>query len=132
MNDIKDTAFDFYINKDNSCAETVIKSACAQFGIEMDESAVKAVGSFSGGCGVGDLCGAAAGALAAIGLKYGSGNVHGSEVQRDKMKQFMGIFKSEFGCTDCEVLKPQHKREDVRCFYVVEKTLELLSSIFDD
>ena len=86
---ITEVAKKYFLEQDNSCSEATLKAAAELFEIEIDDKLVKAIGSFSGGCGVGDLCGTAAGALAAIGLKYGTGCVHECEIQKNKMKDFM-------------------------------------------
>ena len=131
MDSVKDTARRLFIEQDNSCAEATLKGASELYGLELSDDLIKAIGSFSGGCGVGDLCGAAAGGLAAIGLKYGTGCVHESDIQREKMKLFMKEFGEMFHSSDCEKIKAEFRREDVRCLEVVEKTLRLIGLIFN-
>ncbi|MBQ6835427.1 MAG: C-GCAxxG-C-C family protein [Clostridia bacterium] len=131
MNSVKETAYQLFIEQDNSCAEAVLKGACRLYELPLSEDLVKVIGSFAGGCGVGDLCGACAGGLAAIGLKYGNGCLHKCEEQREKMKAFMNEFSTMFHSTDCEKIKAEFRKEDVRCLEVVEKTLGLIGLIFD-
>lgn len=131
MDSVKDTARRLYIEQDNSCAEAILKGASELYGLTFSDDLLNAIGSFSGGCGVGDLCGAAAGSLAAIGLKYGNGCIHKNDVQREKMKLFMKEFGQMFHSSDCEKIKAEFRREDVGCLEVVEKTLRLIGLIFN-
>ena len=47
------------------------------------------------------------------------------------MKAFMNEFSTMFHSTDCEKIKAEFRKEDVRCLEVVEKTLGLIGLIFD-
>lgn len=131
MEDLKEIAHRLYIEEDNSCAESVLKGACELYELPLDENVIKVIGSFSGGCGVGDLCGTAAGGLAAIGLKYGDGFVHKNTLQKEKMKLFMTKYQEMFKSTDCNELKTVYKKEKIKCLELVEKTLQLIGCIFN-
>ena len=49
MNSIKDTAWQLFIEQDNSCAEAVLKGACQLYDLPLSEDLVKVIGSFAGG-----------------------------------------------------------------------------------
>jgi len=68
------------------------------------ETAINLASCFGEGMGgAGCLCGAASGALMAIGLFLGPGQ--SSKKVRDKGREFHDIFRSEFGAVCCRILK---------------------------
>ena len=127
-----DVAKDCFLNQDMSCAESVFTGGCAQHGIAVTPELIKAMGSFSGGCASGNLCGAAAAGVAIIGIKLGTGKIHQCPQHKEAVKQFMAAFQETFGDTACSVLTPKYKKPDVRCLEIVEKTLEILDNVLQE
>lgn len=122
-------AKDCFLNQDMSCAESVFTGGCQQHGIAITPELINAVGSFSGGCATGNLCGAAAAGVAIIGIKLGVGKIHQAPQHKEAVKQFMQRFEETFGHTACSELTPKYKKPDVRCLEIVEKTLQILAEV---
>lgn len=92
-----------YFNNGYSCSESMIKWAI-QEGLVNDELLPVAT-SFSGGMGVGCLCGAVAGAQMIIGATYGRENKSGNEViARAKAKELVQRFMETHKATCCRIL----------------------------
>ena len=92
-----------YFNNGYSCSESMIKWAIDE-GLVSEEFLPVAT-SFSGGMGVGCLCGAVAGAQMIVGSQFGRGNKAGNEViARVKAKELMQRFMETHKATCCRIL----------------------------
>ena len=119
-------AREFFVTQNKSCSEAVFLTACKTYGFSHGEDTLKAVGAFSGGVGCERICGAAAGAVCILGLKYNTGEAHSSLLMREKCAAFLKEFMNYYGSDLCKVIKPLHRKADVRCLSVVEVTLDIL------
>lgn len=92
-----------YFQSGYSCSESMIKWAIDE-GLVNNELLSVAT-SFSGGMGVGCLCGAVAGAQMIIGSQYGRDNNYQNDViARAKAKEFIQKFMETHKATCCRVL----------------------------
>lgn len=92
-----------YFNNGYSCSESMIKWAIDEGLVTSD--ILPLATSFSGGMGVGCLCGAVAGAQMIIGAQFGRENKAGNEViARAKAKELMQKFMEVHKATCCRVL----------------------------
>lgn len=123
---LQDKASDYFLNKDKNCAEAVFLAANDIYNLGTSDDAVKSIGVFGGGIGIGRLCGAAAGAVTAIGLRYSKGHAHGSSEMMEKASAFITDFTEFFKSDLCKDIKPVYRKDDVRCLEVVKKAAELL------
>ena len=92
-----------YFNNGYSCSESMIKWAIDE-GL-VSEDLLSVATSFSGGMGVGCLCGAVAGAQMILGSQFGRANKAGNEeIARAKAKELVQRFTEKHGATCCRVL----------------------------
>ena len=92
-----------YFNNGFSCSESMIKWAIDE-GLVSKELLPVAT-SFSGGMGVGCLCGAVAGAQMILGAQFGRENKAGNEnIARKKAQELMQRFMEKHKATCCRVL----------------------------
>ena len=92
-----------YFNNGYSCSESMIKWAIDEGLVSKDILPVAT--SFSGGMGMGCLCGAVAGAQMIIGFQYGRENQMNNEVvARAKAKELIQRFMETHKATCCRVL----------------------------
>ena len=92
-----------YFNNGYSCSESMIKWAIDE-GL-VSEDVLPLATPFSGGMGVGCLCGAIAGAQIIIGSQFGRENKKGNEnIARVKAKELIQRFTQKHGATCCRVL----------------------------
>ena len=92
-----------YFNNGYSCSESMIKWAIDENLVSADLLPVAT--PFSGGMGVGCLCGAIAGAQMIIGANYGRNNKFENEVlARAKAKELIQRFMETHKATCCRVL----------------------------
>lgn len=89
------------------CAESVLLATCEEFGVDVDKKVVPKIAyAFAGGIGnTGDVCGAVAGAVMAIGLIRERGKSM-EEMMRvlEAAAEFRRRFESEMGTIRCREL----------------------------
>ena len=123
-----------YFKNGFSCSESMIKWAIDEGLVE--ENLLSVATAFSGGMGVGCLCGAVSASQMIIGSLYGRDNKFDNEViARVKAKEFMMKFMEKHKATCCRVLtrgmemaSPERK---AHCANMIEECPLILSEIID-
>ena len=88
------------------CSQQVLMEWAVELGYDREEAARMAA-PFGGGMFHGDTCGAVAGAMIAIGMKYGNSDPNGFEkdlAMREIVKKFQDEFIARNGTTICREL----------------------------
>lgn len=123
---IEERAYEYFINQGKNCAESVILAANDEYGLKLDETAIKAIGAFGGGIKCGSLCGALAGGAGAIGAKFIETDAHHCPALDEKLPAFIAACTEKFGSQRCDEIKPKFFKEDVRCLDVVQSACKIL------
>ena len=121
-----------YFNNGFSCSESIIKWAIDE-GL-VSEELLPVATSFSGGMGVGCLCGAIAGAQMVIGAQFGRNNKANHENEaRMKAKELVQKFMEKHKATCCRILtkglemgSPERK---AHCTNMVEECEKLVKDL---
>lgn len=124
-----------YFNNGYSCSESMIKWAIDE-GL-VSEDILPLATPFSGGMGVGCLCGAVAGAQMIIGAQFGRENKAGNEIiARKKAQELMQRFMEKHKATCCRVLTrgmefsgPNRKAHCTNMVEYCQKLVEELVSV---
>lgn len=124
-----------YFNNGYSCSESMIMWAVDEGLVSTDMLPVAT--SFSGGMGVGCLCGAVAGAQMIIGAQFGRENKFSNEVvARTKAKELVQRFMETHKATCCRVLtrglemgSPERKAHCTNMVNDCQKIVEELTQI---
>jgi C_GCAxxG_C_C family probable redox protein len=101
----KETATDFFEGVFN-CASSVFGAFCEDYDLDT-ELALKLTGGMGGGFGEGEICGALAGAVLVVGLKYGQyipGDKGTKANCNAKRAQVIEAFRGKYGAIDCNDL----------------------------
>ncbi len=97
----------FAIKKEGAnCAQAVACAFCEDFGMSKEQMMLVSSTLGAGMC-VGEVCGAASGAMLVLGLKYGSAKADDKEAKKlvkAKGREFMKSFHQAFGAVRCESL----------------------------
>ncbi len=120
--------YKYFIEQDGNCAESTLLSLCEKYGIEMDRETMKLVSAFGAGMGCGKTCGALCGAMAVLGKLKVEGRAHATPDFASLCADFVAKFENDLGGTDCSVLKPMYRTDELRCL----KTVELTTKCFDE
>ena len=121
-----------YFNNGYPCSESMIMWAIEEGLVSKD--VLPLATSFSGGMGVGCLCGAVAGAQMIIGAQFGRENKAGNDViARSKAKELIQKFMEEHKATCCRVLtrgmemgSPERK---AHCTNMVESCQKIIETL---
>lgn len=116
----------YFLDEGLNCAVSVLLAANEYYSLGLSRDDAQLITAFGGGLGCGNLCGALAGAQAALGkilLEEGS---LGTPEFREACAGFLAKFKEEFSCEMCEKVKELHADADTRCYPVVSKTCDML------
>ena len=126
---LKDVVRKYYTEQDFNCAESISRGANEYFALGLDESALRMLGGFGGGCCAGRLCGACAGSVAVLSSVFIQTRAHQEEAARDHVRDFMEAFIEVLGSDLCDELKKKYwdgERESAKCLLTVEKAADLL------
>lgn len=116
---MEDRVYDYFINRDYNCAETILRVANDEYGLGLQEQDFKLVSAFGGGLGCEKTCGALCGALAAIGYLKVTERAHATENFKELCSGFVQKFEDELGSIDCDALKLKYRNEETRCLKTV-------------
>ncbi len=97
----------FALKKEGAnCAQAVACAFCEDFGIKQEDM-MRTSSMFGGGMCVGEVCGAASGAMMILGFKHGSAKFddkEGKKRAKIKGREFMQRFRDTFGMVRCQNL----------------------------
>lgn len=127
-----DVAEKYYLNGDYNCAESVLLAANEAYGFGLDaENCLKLVSAFGGGMGSGRLCGAIAGAMAALGFAAVTGRAHGTEGFKELCADTAAQLEAALGAESCAKVKPVYFKEGTRCLETVRIACGVLEKQLD-
>lgn len=130
MNLIEKTVELYDEKYDLNCAECILKAANGCYDLNISEQTMKAMASFGGGMSIGSVCGAATGAIAAIGIMFTRDRGHESPQVKEMTFEFMNIFGEKLGTLQCYELKERHRKNDKeRCIHMMRIAAESLEDI---
>ena len=98
-------AVDYY-SKNFNCAQSVFAAFSEKYGLD-EKTALKTASGFGAGLRNGEVCGAVAGAVMAIGLRYGQYDSEDAEAKKicyQKTEEFADKFREENGAVSCREL----------------------------
>ena len=124
-------ADDYMGRNDLNCAETMLYAANEHFGVGLSETALKAAAPFGGGIGREKACGAATGALMALGCLFAADRSHRDPTIKEISEEFLTRFHETFGSLDCVDIKQTHRTEERGCKPVVELAARVLEEVID-
>lgn len=117
---LRDTVRDYFLDQDYNCAETTLRVLNDRYGLNLTEADFKLVSGFGGGCGYGIICGALAGAIAAMGSMLVAERAHVTPDFKETCGKYCKRFEETLGSTCCAELRPKYFREEIRCAEAIE------------
>lgn len=125
----------YYLLEDMNCAETILCAANDEYSLGLDATGLKAMAGFGGGMGVETTCcGALAGAIAAISVRFTKTRAHENPEVKELCKAFLNGFVEKHGVMDCLPLKELYRDSDerFRCMPVIEMAAAKLEEIMNE
>ena len=123
---LRDHVEKFFIGQDYNCAESLFLAANEYYGLGMTAEDSKLISAFGAGMGCGRTCGALAGAMSILGKIKIEGRAHATGNYGELCAGLVSAFQEQLGSTDCEKIKPEYRRDDVRCLPAVQAAADVL------
>ena len=117
-----------YYKANYNCAETLILAGNETYNLGLDEKTAKVMAAFGGGCGIGHICGALAGALGIISALTVTDRAHETPDFGPIRAEFMAKYEEKLGSYMCSDLKPKYRTEEDGCLQTCVLTAELLAA----
>ncbi len=126
---LRDHIYDYYINKDYNCAESLLYAVRDEYKLKISDDAFKLIGGFGGGMGCGKTCGALCSGVAAIGMACITHRAHTTEKLKGYCILYVERFIEKLGNEDCEELVKKYKEENLRCLETVLLAADVLETV---
>ena len=97
-----------------------MRAANEEYGLGLDEGALKLMAGFGGGMGCGGVCGALSGGIAALSKLRVSDRAHTTPGFSGECARLVAAFEEKAGSCQCSELKARFFREGTRCLDTVE------------
>lgn len=124
----KEQVQEYYIEKDNNCAETTLLIANDLYNLGLTQEEVKLVSGFGGGFGCEGTCGALCGGISVLGKLFVEGRAHATEGFKNVCADYVKQFEQTLGSTCCAELKKKYFVEGCRCKETVVQNMALLEA----
>lgn len=111
---------------DLNCAESVLYTASCVYGMNLTHESIRLSSPFGGGMYTESTCGAATGALMALGWLFVDKNAHATGYLGDIVRYYFNEFEKALGSCDCAPIKEKHRSEDYGCRDVIASSLDVL------
>lgn len=121
---LRDKVKKYYLDEERNCAESMLLAANEEYSIGLTDSEIEMMRGFGGGLGYGLICGAISGSVAAL-SKLICCKVD-KDTSHDITCGFVGEVEKRFENTNCAVLTPVHKKEDIRCYELLLQIADIL------
>lgn len=119
-------AKEYYVGQGLNCAVSTLLAANDVYNLGLTKEDAKLVTAFGGGIGRGNLCGALAGSVAALGkILLAEGEMYNAEF-KDACAGFVSAFEEKWGTTLCAPIKEMNVTPEERCGKTVLETGDML------
>lgn len=120
---------DFLYKEDWNCAEHILIGANRVYELGLSDQAMKLAAGFGGGVSSGDICGALAGAVMALGVLFVRERAHESDKIKQLTNELLDRYRANMGDIDCTPLKESHRTEEIKCRDVILEAAKILDDI---
>ena len=90
-----------------NCCERILRGANIAYDLGMREEDMCVSAAFGGGMGIGSTCGAIAGALMVLSMKYAGAAEKTTPLKEETVVPFLERVRGELGSLDCSAIKPR-------------------------
>lgn len=118
---------------DLSCSESTLWAANEVYNLGLEPQALKLMAGFSGGLMTEDLCGAIAGAVAALSALLTNGVAHQSPELKAAVQEYLKRADQHFCSRNCAKLKETHRDQLANsCNPVIFENADILNAVVED
>lgn len=128
-----ETTMKYYDKKyDLNCAECMLVAVNEVYDLNISKQTLMTMASFGGGMAIGSVCGAATGAIAALGIMFTTERGHQSPHVREMTSKFLYEFNRRMNSVDCISLKEKYYECETRCSKMMIVSAEILQELIED
>ena len=128
-----ETTMKYYDKKyDLNCAECILLATNEVYDLNLSKQTLMTMASFGGGMTIGSVCGAATGAIAALGIMFTTERGHQSPHVREMTSKFLNEFNCRMNTLDCITLKEKYYENETRCSKMMRVSAEVLENIIEE
>ena len=125
-------AKEYYLEQGLNCAVSVLLAANDTYNLGLKKQDAQLITAFGGGMGCGNLCGALAGSMAALGKVFLAEDEMYKPEFKDVCAGFVAKFNEKWGTTLCAPIKEVNATDPrTRCSLTVLETGNLLQEYID-
>ena len=125
-------AKEYYLEQGLNCAVSVLLAANDTYNLGLKKQDAQLITAFGGGMGCGNLCGALAGSMAALGKVFLAEDEMYKPEFKDVCAGFVAKFNERWGTTLCAPIKEVNATDPrTRCSVTVLETGNLLQEYID-
>ena len=126
-------AKEYYLEQGLNCAVSVLLAANDTYSLGLKKKDAQLITAFGGGMGCGNLCGALAGSMAALGKVFLAEDEMYKPDFKDVCAGFVAKFNEKWGTTLCAPIKEVNATDPrTRCSVTVLETGNLLQEYIDE
>lgn len=112
-----------------NCAEVLLRTANAEYGLNLPEAAFDMMQGFGAGFNCGKTCGAFCGSLAALSAMFAEKRPSDQAKAKRAAKLLAEAFDKEFGSLDCEAIKEKYRDPVTKCNPVKERAWKVFTEV---
>ena len=128
-----ETIMKYYDKKyDLNCAECIVKAVNEVYDLNISKETLMTMSAFGCGMTIGSVCGAATGAVAALGIMFTNERGHKSPHVREMTSNFLNKFNYKMDALDCITLKSNYYEAETRCSKIMRASAEVLEEIIEE
>ena len=126
-------AKEYYLEQGLNCAVSVLLATSDIYNLGVSKSDAQLITAFGGGMGCGNLCGALAGSMAALGKVFLAEDEMYNPEFKDVCAGFVAKFNEKWGTTLCAPIKEVNVTDpQTRCSVTVIETGNMLQEYIDN
>lgn len=122
---LRDHAYTYFIEKDFNCAESTLHMLNAEYGFGLKEEDYRLMSGFGAGLGCGMTCGVLCADMAGLSRLTVSERAHVTPGFRELCAEYVEVFQTKLGHTDCSVLKPEYRKDKIKCLPLLEAAADV-------
>ena len=118
------------IKEDYNCTEKIIRGANIAYGLCLSDEALRMMGGFGGGMGLGETCGTITGAVAVLSSMLIKDKAHSTPELKPTTQAFIERFRSELGDEiECRYLRSKYRTKESGCDSIIITAAGILDEI---
>ena len=120
----------FGVAEDYNCAEKIVRGANIAYGLGLSEDALRMMGGFGGGMGLGETCGTVTGAVAVISGMLVKERAHSTPELKASTQRFIEQFRERLGDEiECRYLRQKYRTKEAGCDKIIIAAAEILDEL---